>query len=142
MQNTQRKIIIGFATALGVVIVITLNPSIDISLGRRIKDIFVIFQEHGLPAWVTYRRIEFLANVALVVPLGYYLGRLLPMDPLWIGYACLPAMSVVIELTQKYVMPGRVAAFSDIVANSLGAWIGLTWAVIAADHVVDGNGKE
>ena len=86
----------------------------------------------GIPAKV--ERIEYdpnrTANIALLIPLGYLLGSLLPRPQLWIAYVALPVASTIIELIQWFAMPGRVGSVNDIVANSLGAWIGLTITVV------------
>lgn len=135
MHKPRRNTVIGFTIVVILTLVITLSPAIDVNLGRKIKDIFRVLHDRGLPTWITYHRVEFLSNIALIIPLGYFLGRFLPRKQLWIGYTALPAASVTIELIQALAIPGRVGSVSDVVANSLGAWIGLTAAVVSSKEV-------
>ncbi|MFN8049532.1 MAG: VanZ family protein [Ancrocorticia sp.] len=130
MHKVQRNTAIGLAATIVFIAVITLSPFIDVNLGRRLKDLFQLLHENGFPTWITYRRVEFTANIALLIPLGYLLGSLLPRPQLWIAYVALPVASTIIELIQWFAMPGRVGSVNDIVANSLGAWIGLTITVV------------
>ncbi|UYO96353.1 VanZ family protein [Microbacterium sp. M28] len=66
---------------------------------------------------------EFLANIALFVPLGVLLAagwpRLRPWVIILVGYSA----SATIELTQT-LLPSRVPTISDVVANTLGTIVG------------------
>lgn len=78
----------------------------------------------GAPAWMSGAIVEFLANIALFVPLSF-LGSLLIVSwsrPRWllIGFCA----SAVIELGQLAVLPDRSATIVDVVANTLGALLG------------------
>lgn len=72
----------------------------------------------------TYPRIEFGANVALFVPLGILLALLLARR----RYVVLPVAivsSAAIEALQGLLLSERTASPLDILANTLGACIGL-----------------
>lgn len=84
----------------------------------------------GLPPRVAAEgRLEVVANVAIVVPVGV-LGslafpRLRWQD--WAAYAFLAALGV--ELAQGLLLPARMMSATDVVANTLGALLG-AWLVV------------
>jgi hypothetical protein len=67
--------------------------------------------------------VDVVANVALFVPLGFALS--LVARRRWPAVALCVATTVVVELLQVHVVVGRDASFSDLVANSVGGWIGV-----------------
>lgn len=78
--------------------------------------------------------VEFTANIAMFLPLGFLL-TLLFRHP-WYGTLLALALSVAVEVVQ-IVIPDRVASVRDIVANALGAAIGalLAWLLfLRRDH--------
>lgn len=80
--------------------------------------------------WLTYARIELLANVALFVPLGWWAARGWPR---WRA-AVIPAglvASVVIETGQGLFLAERTASVLDVLANTTGAAIGFVLAARA-----------
>ncbi|WP_136029687.1 VanZ family protein [Microbacterium sp. PF5] len=92
-----------------------------------------------MAAWVSdagiasYERsavvLEILANVALFVPVGLLLALALPRLRLWQVVLFGGLMSVVIEAVQG-LMPSRVPALSDIIANTSGTLIGAVLALV------------
>ncbi|SDT02013.1 VanZ like family protein [Nocardioides scoriae] len=84
------------------------------------------------PAWVTYTRMEVVMNAVIIMPLSF-LGSIAVrrwrwQD--WTAYGLLGAM--VVEVAQGLLLPDREPAFSDVVANALGAAGGaLAHAVLA-----------
>ena len=88
----------------------------------------------GAPAWVSGAVVEFLANVAMFVPLSF-LGSLVIQDwdwPRWllVGFVA----SGVIELGQLAVLPDRSATLVDVVANTLGALLGAVLLLPLREH--------
>ncbi|MGN6325859.1 VanZ family protein [Pseudolysinimonas sp.] len=79
---------------------------------------------HGITL-VTYDRIEFAANVALFVPFGLLLAGLLRRGRRWIALLICIAGSAAIEIGQGLFLPDRFASLGDVLANSLGAAIGV-----------------
>ena len=76
-------------------------------------------------ASISFGKAEFLANVALFVPLSALLALVLPAR---LRYVVLPAcflISVAVESLQAVALPDRVPSVADIVANTAGACIGL-----------------
>jgi VanZ family protein len=100
---------------------------VDGGLGHLIRWL----QDHGITI-VTYGRIEFAANVAMFVPFGLLLGGLLRRGRRWIAFAVCVAASVAIETGQALFFPGRFASAADVLANSIGAGIGVLVIVIVA----------
>lgn len=86
--------------------------------------------ERGVPAFVDYTFIESFANVLLFVPVGFLFGLMVPLR--WWPIALLlgPALSAAIELAQRYVLDERVSTVHDVIANSLGATVGVLIAVV------------
>lgn len=86
--------------------------------------------ERGVPAFVDYSFIEFTANVSLFIPVGLFFGLILPMRSWPVAYLLGPVLSGLIELAQRQLLSARYATLSDIVANSTGALIGVTIALL------------
>jgi glycopeptide antibiotics resistance protein len=78
----------------------------------------------GLPQAIGYAEIEFLANVAMFVPLGLLLGLTIGARWWWLALLICVAGSMSIETLQLAFLPGRFATFDDIMANSLGGAAG------------------
>lgn len=77
----------------------------------------------GFPG-LTLVRVEFIANVAMFVPLGFFLAMLLPRHRhlvLPIGFLA----TCLIETVQGLFLSDRSATVADVIANTAGACIGL-----------------
>ncbi|MGO4384961.1 VanZ family protein [Specibacter sp. RAF43] len=80
---------------------------------------------HGLPQWfIGYRKVEFAANIILFIPFGAILALRLPRGRRWGAVAAAAVLSGAIELAQAWLLPERVPAWSDIIANTSGALLG------------------
>ncbi|MDQ0613779.1 glycopeptide antibiotics resistance protein [Microbacterium sp. W4I4] len=77
-----------------------------------------------IPFSVGYPVLEFLANIALFVPLGLLLSAGWPRVPGWVVILIGFATTVTIECVQ-WGIPSRFPAISDIVSNTLGTIIGV-----------------
>lgn len=79
----------------------------------------------GLPAGVvTTRRVEFLANVLVFVPVLAAVMVLRPRTS-WVAAVALGfAASLAVELVQAVFLSARWATISDVVANTVGAALG------------------
>ena len=75
------------------------------------------------------RRIEFLANIALFVPVGMFLLLLFGTRLWWLALLASFAMTTAIETVQRFI-PGRVSDERDLVANGTGAVIGVLVALV------------
>jgi VanZ family protein len=67
---------------------------------------------------------EFLANVALFVPLGVFLLLLFGTRLWWLAVTASFAVTATIEYAQRSI-PGRVPDERDLIANGLGAVVGV-----------------
>ncbi|GAA1982609.1 hypothetical protein GCM10009777_15490 [Microbacterium pumilum] len=79
--------------------------------------------------WLTYDVIEFGANVLLFVPLGILLALALRSRRGWVMPIAL-AVTVLIESGQALFLAERTASIRDVIANSLGAGIGLALVLL------------
>ena len=89
-----------------------------------------VLARHGVPATlVTYSRLEVLMNAAIIAPFTFLASLSWPSWSWrdWTAAGFIGAVTV--ELAQGLFLPGRQAAFSDIVANTAGALAG---AVVGA----------
>ncbi|WP_127474103.1 VanZ family protein [Microbacterium sulfonylureivorans] len=103
-----------------------IDQPVEALLDRAISEL----HERGVPGFVDYAFIESFANVLLFVPVGFLFGMMVPRR--WWPIALLlgPALSGVIELAQRELLEARYATVEDVVANSIGATIGVLLAVI------------
>lgn len=69
-----------------------------------------------------YGWIEFVANILMVVPVGFFLAVI--WRRFWLVIALLIVCATVVEILQL-VIPGRTASLRDVVANSVGAAVGV-----------------
>lgn len=83
----------------------------------------------GYAERLDYNRLEFLANIGLFVPIGMFLLLLFGAGFWWLAAIGSFAMTAFIEKAQQYI-PGRVSDERDIVANTLGALIGIAIALV------------
>jgi len=84
-------------------------------------------QSTGTPFWCLvcgdYALADVVANVALFVPLGWAIART-PMR-VRAGLAVVLTTTIGVELLQYAIVPGRDAAVSDILTNTLGGAAGM-----------------
>lgn len=78
----------------------------------------------GLPSWVNYGMVEWLANVALFLPFGLLTAWILPRARAWLAVPLGFAASAVIELSQLAFLSERFATPLDVLANTLGTAAG------------------
>lgn len=115
---------------LGFVAWLTLTPgSAAPTQSDLVLRVLARLQEYDELSWLTYDRAEFLANVALFVPVGLFLLLLFGTRLWWIAAAGAFAMTAAIETAQRSI-PGRVPDERDLVANTAGALIGIALGVV------------
>lgn len=88
------------------------------------------FEQHQATSWLTFDTVEGLANVALFIPLGFFLALLLPRRLFLVAALLCVVGSVGIEAFQGAFLPGRVADVRDVIHNSTGGLIGAVVAVL------------
>lgn len=115
---------------LGFVAWLTLTPG---SLAPTQSDlalrVLARLQRYEELSWLTYDRAEFLANIALFVPVGLFLLLLVGTRFWWIAAALAFAMTSAIETAQRSI-PGRVPDERDLLANTAGALVGIVIGVV------------
>jgi hypothetical protein len=99
-----------------------IDPSLDIVLAW--------LQQHGL-TFMTYKHVEFTANVGFFIPLGFLIVALLPKRRWWLAMIICTAASSCIELGQGLFLSDRFASFGDVLANTVGGAVGavIAWAL-------------
>lgn len=81
------------------------------------------------PRVVSFPRMEFVMNVAIIAPATFLASMLWPRWTWRDWTAAGFVASGVVELTQAALLPHRDGSFSDIVANTLGAMLGAALSV-------------
>lgn len=130
----------GLGLCLAVVLAATLSPTpIDQGYESAIERVLSILHRNGVPEWFGYRWLEFSANIAMFVPLAYFLSLVFPTRFLWLALPLVPALSVALETLQFFVLPARFATVNDVIANTVGGWVGVAAAAatVAAVHARD-----
>ncbi|WP_343048027.1 VanZ family protein [Cellulomonas humilata] len=112
-----------FIAYLLAVAAITLGPAPapDETLGI-VRATVTWLNAHGVG--VSYDGVEFAANVVMFVPFGVFVRGLLPTRPALLVIAIGAVTSLGIECAQL-LLPTRVSDPRDIVANTLGTWLGV-----------------
>ncbi len=115
---------------MGFVGLVTLTPSasapIPVGLAERVLD---AFHRRGYFEVVTVERMEFLANIAMFVPIGVFLLLLVGAER-WFLALFLPFfLTAFIETAQRGI-PGRISDPRDILANTMGGIAGVVIAMI------------
>jgi len=88
-----------------------------------------VLHRYGIPDWFGYAALEFTANIAMFVPLGFLIFYVLPRSRWWLALVICPALSILIEITQGVALAQRFASIGDVVANSLGGLVGALLAL-------------
>lgn len=105
----------------------TLTPHVFTSAENALVLHAIAWAQH-LPggSWLTYDRTEFLANIAMFVPVGMIAALWLPRRWWILGALVGVALSAGIELAQAELLPYRVADPRDVLSNGLGGLLGAT----------------
>jgi hypothetical protein len=126
VRTRRRWAIAGLAVYAAAAAVILLAP---VSYGGIIHAIANVLR--GIPGMPAFGDgwVEFTANIALFVPMGFLL-TLLFRHP-WYGAILAVVVSAGVEIAQ-IVIPDRQPSLRDIVSNSIGAVIGafLAWLIV------------
>lgn len=125
---------------MAVVAAATLSPTpLDRGYESSIDSLLATLHRNGIPSWFGYHKLEFTANVAMFVPLGFLLALALPRRYIWLAALIVPALSGSIELLQSAFLAERFASVLDVAANTIGGYVGAIGAVLfrAAVHARD-----
>ncbi|ASN51489.1 VanZ family protein [Sinomonas sp. R1AF57] len=78
-----------------------------------------------LPAGVSAGAVEAAANVAVFMPLGFFVASLLPLGRRWLAVGACSALSVGIETVQFAFLSSRSGNVRDAITNTAGAVLGV-----------------
>ncbi|MGO2861613.1 MAG: VanZ family protein [Brevibacterium sp.] len=111
---------------------VTLSPQqLDTGPEGPIGRLLEFFASHRETDWLTYGRVEKLANVAMFIPFGLLLALHCGRSRWWLGFLVGAAFSGVIEGVQGTVLTQtRYATVSDLITNTIGAGIGAVLALL------------
>ena len=119
---------LAYATYLGWVFYLVWTPSPSLP-GSTIVRLINLFARFGVT--VTSDSLEFVLNIVMLVPLsllgGLLIRRLRVSDWTAIGFGA----SLLIEVVQRLLLPTRYGSSRDIVANTLGAFLGAALLALA-----------
>jgi hypothetical protein len=114
---------VALVLALAGVLVATLRPHVPLGTGEQVLILDPIRGMEGWAGRIAWRPV--VDNVGLFIPLGALAAAAMPRVPRAVLWVALVALSVGIESVQYLVPSGRVANSADVVANGLGAAVGL-----------------
>ncbi|WP_275094030.1 VanZ family protein [Microbacterium caowuchunii] len=119
----------GLLAYAGVVLTATmwptpLNRGYESSVGKIVE----VLHRVGFPEWFGYSALEFTANMAMFLPLGFLVALALPRRGMWSAALLIAGFSVVIEILQALVLAERHASTLDVVANTIGGCVGIAAA--------------
>jgi VanZ like family len=121
LQVVSTVLLVTFCVVVGI---ITFWPGPPDPDGQHaLKSFLLTAHAHGLPMWISFDLIEFIANVLMFVPIGLF-GALALARARWLILLAAVSASVTIEIIQATRMPERVGTPRDVIANGLGAVIG------------------
>jgi len=115
---------IGWSTLVGF-----WATAVDVPVSALVSNALRAMYAVGVPEFINYYLVEFLANVAFFVPIGALLTALLPRRLCWAALVGSALFSLAIELGQLLFLPGRYASLGDVSANSIGGAIGVATIV-------------
>jgi glycopeptide antibiotics resistance protein len=119
------------AAVFGIILLITMWPvPVDRGYSGSIDKVLAVLHRNGVPNWFGYNRLEFTANIIMFIPLGFLVALLLSQRLWWLALIICPAFSVSIELTQAVFLAARFATVSDVISNSIGAFVGIFFALL------------
>lgn len=101
-------------------------------IGEALERLLAWFARRPSTAWITFDRVEFAANIAMFVPLGVFALLWFGVRGWWTAPALGLAISGAIELVQAVFLDTRVPDARDLVANTLGAVIGMLLMLLLA----------
>ncbi len=123
----QRIGLIGLILTSTAIAGITLMPvkkgSIHSPLIRAVK----AFLKNTFGLELDKAQFNFATNIVMFMPLGFFLLLTLGLAYTWRALGILPMVSAGIESLQ-FFMPTRGTQWEDLLANSVGGWIGVFFA--------------
>jgi glycopeptide antibiotics resistance protein len=116
---------------LAVVAWLTLSPQAPDQRDGPLWQFALFLDRYPATQWLSFNDLEFVANIALFVPLGLFFVLLVGKRQWWLAFGLAVMLTAGIEWVQQFI-PSRVSDARDIVSNSLGAAIGVVITLIVA----------
>lgn len=117
---------ITFAAALlylvAVALIVFWPTPVDRPASGQLHTVLDWLHQRGLPEFIGYNKVEFAANIAMFIPMGYIAATWL--KKVWLGVIVGALASCLIELGQEVLLPERYATGLDVLANTTGAGLG------------------
>ena len=133
----------GYGAAIAVILLVTLWPSpVDRPISPELHRAIDTAQARGMPEQVDYGLVEWLANIALFLPLGVMIGLTLRRWWLLAGLAAAMALSVLVETLQALYLPERTSSALDVLANVIGVGVGVLIGAVIRGRFALITGKE
>lgn len=121
---------LGLVLYAAVVLSATMWPTpLDRGYSESIDRVLEVLHRNGVPTWFGYSKFEFTANIAMFFPLGFFLALALPRRVWWVALTLIPLFSGTIELLQAMFLAERFASVFDVIANTLGGYLGAAVAL-------------
>lgn len=125
----RAALLLGVLPTTAAILVITLGPPSLVAAGLATTMDAVDRLDAGLGWSLDVDRVESLANLAMFVPLGAFLGLAVRPRSWPLVLLAGAALSAGVELAQTRI-PGRVPDVHDVVANTAGDLVGLLAAML------------
>lgn len=115
---------------LGFIGMVTLTPSASapIPVGLVVR-VLEALHRRGYLETMDIVQVEFLANIAMFVPVGVFLLLLVGAERWWIALFLPFFLTTFIETAQRGI-PGRVSDPRDVLANTVGGVAGVFLAMV------------
>lgn len=115
----------GIAYFFALMAILFWPSPVDRPIDGALSHLLQWLHSRGVPRWlISYRSIEFTANIALFVPFGVIVALRLPRHRWMLTVVIAAAVSIAVELAQGVFLTARVPALSDVIANTAGGFIG------------------
>lgn len=122
------RVLLGAVTLAVAAIVFSPGPP-DAAGQRGLEQWLFRLHRDGLPTWISFSLVEFIANVVMFLPLGL-LGALALRQHHWLIVPICAAFSGAIETVQLLALPERDGTLNDVLANASGAALGFLLALL------------
>jgi glycopeptide antibiotics resistance protein len=111
--------------AVALLLVVFWPVPVDRHAGATLRQWLDLLHSIQFPDWFDYALVEWLANIVMFTPFGFFAAWLLPWRHWWLVLPAGFAASVLIEACQAAFLPERFASPADVQANTLGTAAGL-----------------
>lgn len=117
------SVIIAIIYLIALALTVFWPTPVDRPISGTLTQVIRWLHDHGMPKFIGYNKIEFAANIALFIPMGFIAATWLKKA--WVGIVLSALASLFIEIGQALWLPNRFPSTMDIVANTLGGAIGV-----------------